>query len=125
MVIRGVNVGRPYRFSPFFDRTNNPASGYQGGKNGAPGIYELSDGRRPNPKATVWVDPDTDIIMGLPGGGGYGDPLDRDPRAVRDDVLDELVSPERAREDYGVVLTPDLEIDWEATDRLRAERRAG
>src|SRR5690606_25454902 len=69
MVIRGVNVGRPYRFSPFFDRTNNPASGYQGGKNGAPGIYELSDGRRPNPKATVWVDPDTDIIMGLPGGG--------------------------------------------------------
>src|SRR5690606_33885015 len=125
MVIRGVNVGRPYRFSPFFDRTNIPASGYQGGKNGAPGIYELSDGRRPNPKATVWVDPDTDIIMGLPGGGGYGDPLDRDPRAVRDDVLDELVSPERAREDYGVVLTPDLEIDWEATDRLRAERRAG
>ncbi|MFS8533427.1 MAG: hypothetical protein FWJ91_16885, partial [Sphaerobacter thermophilus] len=84
-----------------------------------------SDGRRTNHKATVWVDPDTNIIMGLTGGGGYGDPLDRDPRAVRDDVLDELVSPERAREDYGVVLTPDLEIDWEATDRLRAERRAG
>jgi len=62
------------------------------------------------------------------GGGGWGDPLDRDAAKVRDDVLDEYVSPESAREDYGVVLTGSLEgldlaVDGEATARLRAEMR--
>jgi N-methylhydantoinase B len=61
------------------------------------------------------------------GGGGYGDPLKRDPQAVLDDVLDELVSVEGAARDYGVVLTGSLEdlslaIDESATARLRAAR---
>ena len=63
------------------------------------------------------------------GGGGWGDPLDRPARRVLDDVLDEYVSVEGARRDYGVVLTGDLwaltlAIDHEATARLRAEMRA-
>lgn len=63
------------------------------------------------------------------GGGGWGDPLDRDPEAVRDDVLDELVSLESARRDYGVVLTGRIEdatlaVDAAATERLRGELRA-
>jgi N-methylhydantoinase B len=63
------------------------------------------------------------------GGGGWGDPLDRDPQAVLDDVLDEYVSVEGAERDYGVVLTGSLEeltleIDEPATERLRAQRRA-
>jgi N-methylhydantoinase B len=56
------------------------------------------------------------------GGGGWGDPLARDPAAVREDVLDELVSLEAARRDYGVVLDPaTLEVDAAATAALRAE----
>jgi N-methylhydantoinase B len=43
------------------------------------------------------------------GGGGWGDPLDRDPQAVLDDVLDEYVSVAGAERDYGVVLTGSLE----------------
>jgi N-methylhydantoinase B len=63
------------------------------------------------------------------GGGGWGDPLARDPQQVLDDVLDEYVSAEAARRDYGVVLTGtlealDLAIDRAATDALRTERRA-
>ena len=63
------------------------------------------------------------------GGGGWGDPLDRDPQAVLDDVLDEYVSVDGARSDYGVVLTGSLEdltleIDSGATTELRAELRA-
>ena len=61
------------------------------------------------------------------GGGGWGDPLLRDPNAVRDDVLDEYVSLEAARRDYGVVLVGDedaLEVDWDATKKLRASRGA-
>ena len=43
------------------------------------------------------------------GGGGWGDPLDRDPAAVLDDVWDEYVSVEGAFTDYGVVVTGTLE----------------
>jgi N-methylhydantoinase B len=63
------------------------------------------------------------------GGGGWGDPLARPTDKVLGDVLDEYVSVERARRDYGVVLTGDLweltlAVDVEATERLRAEMRA-
>jgi N-methylhydantoinase B len=64
------------------------------------------------------------------GGGGWGDPLERDPEKVRDDVLDEYVSVEAARRDYGVVLTGSaedysLEVDREATGALRDRLRYG
>ena len=52
------------------------------------------------------------------GGGGWGDPLDRDPELVALDVLQGKVSPEAAERDYGVVVG-----DGEATRRLRAELR--
>ena len=62
------------------------------------------------------------------GGGGWGDPLDREPQAVLDDVLDEYVSLAGAERDYGVVLTGSLEdltlaVDEQATEKLRAGRR--
>ena len=58
------------------------------------------------------------------GGGGWGDPLDRDPERVRWDVIEEHISITAAREEYGVVLDPDtLEIDSRETARLRAELR--
>ena len=62
----------------------------------------------------------------VPSGGGYGDPLDRDPELVRNDVLDEFTTRDLAAQDYGVVLVGegfDLAVDRDATDRLRAERR--
>ena len=59
------------------------------------------------------------------GGGGWGDPLERDPEAVRADVVAELVSREAARSDYGVVIRADLTLDAPATQRLRAEMQAG
>jgi N-methylhydantoinase B len=63
------------------------------------------------------------------GGGGWGDPLERDPALVRFDVLEELVSREAARDHYGVILTDDLTLDGDATkqrrDALRSSRKAG
>ena len=65
------------------------------------------------------------------GAGGWGDPLERDPRLVLRDVRDEYVTIEGANRDYGAVITgdphhhpEDLELDLDATARLRAERRA-
>jgi N-methylhydantoinase B len=60
------------------------------------------------------------------GGAGFGPSLLRDPEAVREDVLDEIISVERAREKYGVVFTGtveefDLAVDVAATEVLRRE----
>ncbi|AFK21025.1 hydantoinase B/oxoprolinase family protein (plasmid) [Haloferax mediterranei ATCC 33500] len=54
------------------------------------------------------------------GGGGFGDPFERDPEAVRQDVIDGYVSREAAEEQYGVVVTEDDEIDFEATEARRS-----
>ena len=62
-------------------------------------------------------------IVRTGGGGGWGDPLERDPELVRADVLEELVSREAAREQYGVVLRDDLSIDEEATRRVAFHAR--
>jgi N-methylhydantoinase B len=58
------------------------------------------------------------------GGGGYGDPWQRDPEAVETDVRNGYVSIEKAREDYGVVVDPaTLQADLAATKKLRSERK--
>ncbi len=57
------------------------------------------------------------------GGGGYGDPLDRSPEMVLDDVLDRKVSLESARADYGVVISGTA-VEVAATVALRNEMRA-
>ncbi|MGY6537134.1 MAG: hydantoinase B/oxoprolinase family protein [Pararhodobacter sp.] len=64
------------------------------------------------------------------GGGGFGDPLMRDPKAVCEDVIDDYVSIERAAKDYGVVIREidadlcEYAVDEGATEALRAEIRA-
>lgn len=59
------------------------------------------------------------LRMVNPCGGGWGDPEERDPEAVRQDVLNDLISRERADSVYGVVLTDELEVDEAATGRRR------
>jgi len=64
-----------------------------------------------------------------PTGGGYGDPLDREPQMVLDDVLDGFISVDHARDDYGVVLSEvddgyGWQVDAAATNARRAELRA-
>ena len=65
------------------------------------------------------------VIMESAGGGGYGDPLERDPEAVRADVREGFVSAERARDGYGVVLDAAAEVDEEATAIAREALRRG
>ncbi len=64
---------------------------------------------------------DGDLVRSVTGtGGGFGDPRDREPERVRDDVLDGYVTVERARAEYGVVLDAStLELDAAETARLR------
>ncbi|RYF58026.1 MAG: hydantoinase B/oxoprolinase family protein [Comamonadaceae bacterium] len=62
------------------------------------------------------------IRLRTPTGGGFGDPYGRDPQLVASDVERGVVSTERAREAYGVVLTEDGKVDEDQTTRLRASR---
>jgi N-methylhydantoinase B len=57
-----------------------------------------------------------------PAGGGYGNPLERDPAKVADDVLDEVISIETALKDYGVVVSAKGAVDEVATTKARAGR---
>src|SRR5262249_47933177 len=59
------------------------------------------------------------VIMRSSGGGGYGDPLRRVPALVAEDVAHGYVSPAAAREIYGVVLTPEGDVDAAATTARR------
>jgi N-methylhydantoinase B len=64
------------------------------------------------------------VIFRTAGGGGWGDPLERDAMRTRDDVARKLMSETKAREEYGVVLTGSgLELDRRATDELRASMK--
>src|SRR6202044_2341229 len=68
---------------------------------------------------------DSEVIVRTGGGGGWGDPLEREPAQVRADVIEELVSRHVAEEDYGVVLRDDLTLDEAATARRRSGLRSG
>ena len=72
------------------------------------------------------VGPNDVITIFAGGGGGYGDPLERDPSKVWEDVVNGLVTVEAARRDYKVALNPDsLEVDVAVTKQLRSELHQG
>jgi N-methylhydantoinase B len=66
------------------------------------------------------------LAYSFQGGGGMGDPIDREPREVAEDVIDDYVSREAAAKIYGVLLDGDDGVDKEATavrrNAIRAER---
>ena len=111
----------------------HPSRGVRGGSPGAAtDAWKLDgDGARVEiaKTAAVELEPEERIVSKTGGGGGYGDPLDRDPALVLDDVLEGWVSAERADLVYGVVLRSgsgleEIEVDLEATRVRRAELRA-
>lgn len=112
---------------------DHPISGMCGGEPGTPYTNRFEVGspaeRRIALREQAMLPAGAVIAYQHGGGGGFGDPLLRDPEAVRDDVLDELVSPAAARERYGVVLTGSLEdydlaVDAAATTELRGRIRS-
>jgi N-methylhydantoinase A/oxoprolinase/acetone carboxylase beta subunit/N-methylhydantoinase B/oxoprolinase/acetone carboxylase alpha subunit len=110
------------------ERTTCPPWGLHGGASGAPADAVV---RRPGEPARhikkqtgLRLDSGTSIALRTAGGGGWGDPLRRDPRRVVDDVLDGYVSAQAARDFYGVELDADATPDLEATARLRAKLSA-
>ncbi len=121
-------------YSLLGDHNFVPPAGVFGGESGAPARWELiRDGevRRISPEfrsktAGAPLRAGDVIRLSTQGGGGFGDPLERDPARVRQDVADGKVSPEKARRSYGVVLDgDDMTVDVEATREQRAELATG
>jgi N-methylhydantoinase B len=83
---------------------------------------------KPMVGAHIPVPLEAEAIVRTGGGGGWGDPLERDAALVRADVLEELISQAAARDQYGVVFGHDLAIDQTATqrqrERIRSDRKA-
>jgi N-methylhydantoinase B len=63
------------------------------------------------------------LVFFAPGGGGFGDPLDREPARVANDVANGWVTRDRAREMYGVALREDGSVDTAETAQLRERIR--
>ena len=119
-----VRTDQPFRFSPLFDRLHHTAAGYAGGGDGAHAEIALSNGERYTQKGSRELPAGTEITLNLPGGGGFYDPLERDPELVLADVRNGFVSMEAARSRYGVELYHEtLALDLDATQREREMRR--
>jgi N-methylhydantoinase B len=99
-----------------FDRIANPPKGRDGGLDGAAGRVELKSGATLRTKGFQII-PDGDrLMLYLPGGGGMGNPAERDPALVERDVRDGLVSIQSARRNYRIALAPHGAVDAEAED---------
>jgi N-methylhydantoinase B len=121
--------------SSIADRTKYPAPGLLGGEEGAAGEIALDDGTRLHAKSLVDLGRGDIVHVNLPGGGGYGDPHQRDPGKVLWDVIEGYVTPEEAEESYAVAvrytgkaeelvkLADRWVIDQPRTAELRARRR--
>ena len=131
----GCRTQETWTVSAMVDRINHPPEGMLGGGPGARGEFLLDGERSGQPKALLALGPDQRVQLNLPGGGGFGNPLERDPAMVLADVVEGYVSMEGAERDYGVVirrvgpadrmvrLPEDYRIDAKATEALRSERR--
>lgn len=129
----GLGVRRDYRLLAdgrmisVLERCNSPHWGVAGGLPGGR-TYGVLDSSIYGQGFEIIKTPDQPIAkedllsIRTGGGGGYGNPLERDPERVLEDVLEELVSIEAAQELYGVVFDDEGRIDYEDTKRIRESR---
>jgi len=131
--LKEFRVLRDSYFLCVADRSILGCWGLKGGKAGRPFRVTVDPGSSRERVLPGLVD-DEPIVAGTlvrvetTGGGGWGDPLEREPDRVALDVLQGKVSARAARDDYGVVLAiaaDDVRIDVVATEALRARVRAG
>jgi N-methylhydantoinase B len=128
----GCGVKKVYRFlvegsiTYQDDRHHTYPYGVDGGKPGAPSDKTLirRDGEEiklPSKVRDVPIHEGDRLVFETAGAGGLGDPLERDPERVVQDVRWNLVSPEAAEEEYGVILDARNEVDTEKTKSRREE----
>lgn len=101
--------------------------GFANGKDGKVGALSLKypDGTQkelPSKIPNTTVKKGSSLKMTGPCGGGYGNPFERYPQAVLEDYLDDYISIEQARDEYGVVITETAQLNMKATNKLRESK---
>jgi N-methylhydantoinase B len=128
MVVQALS---PFSVTTRIDRVHCKPWGLHEGKEAAgngigirrKGVWDTD---LPNAKIFgVRLRPGDAYLMQSGGGGGFGSPLERDPKLVAYDVQEGYVSAEAAHQEYGVVLSPEGLVDLEATESLRQKLAAG
>jgi N-methylhydantoinase B len=132
----GLGLRRDYvvegdvSFSVLADRGKFPPWGFAGGMDAGVARYVRNpdtDREEELPsKFTLRLAPGETVRVQMAGGGGYGDPSERDPEHVLADVREEKITVARARAAYGVVVDAEtLELDRDATQRERGVQARG
>ena len=112
------------------DRQRFLPYGLMGGRSGTASFSQINPGRddeRTLPSKGLFDLKRGDVFHHITAGAaGWGDPLEREPHLVLEDVRNEKLTDEYVREEYGVVLSQDgdLTVDWESTERLRQQIRS-
>ncbi len=105
------------------ERMKFPARGRSGGGDGRVGVARLEAGKHLAGKGEQIIPRDDLLIFETPGGGGYGDPLQRDIKLVQQDFNAGLISRKCARALYAVVFDQNNQLDISATEQLRKPRK--
>jgi N-methylhydantoinase B len=91
-------------FFAALDRINHPPRGREGGSNGKSGSLILSNGSTLRPKGEQIIPAGERLTVLTPGGAGYGNPKERNPQSIAQDIDFGLVSVEAASSDYGILV---------------------
>ncbi len=108
-----------------FDRLRFAARGRDGGAEGSLGSVALKSGPQFTTKSTHTIPAGDRVVLEIPGAGGFGAAVTRDPQRVAAEVAEGLVTRDAARDAYAVVLTAEGAVDALETDQLRASRSSG
>jgi len=129
----GLSLRRDIRFltdvtwARYSDRQKFKPLGLFGGMEGSMGSLilnpETPEQKKCRSKGVDQIKAGDLLSICLPGSGGYGTPTERDPEAVRWDVVNGKISMESARKDYRVVFDDEMGLDMKATETLRNEIR--
>lgn len=106
----------------WFERSKTTAWGIQGGKEGKPPtvVVEKNGNKKEFLKVNAHpLEKDSQVVVLTGGGGGFGDPFERDVNKVLNDCVQGYITIEHARQEYGVAITDDYVIDEEITSSLR------
>lgn len=125
-IYRTTRLEAPTRLYLWFERSVTPAWGLFGGGTAVGPDVVINPGQADERHLLkvngLALEPGDVVDLRTGGGGGFGDPFERDPERVRADVLDGYVSREAAARDCGVALDEELRVDATATERLRRRR---
>ena len=98
----GAREGHELDIQAMFDRVDHPAKGRRGAGEGASTMIAQDDGSAMKGKGKQFVPHGRRVVMAFPGGGGYGDPKERDVKDVKRDLARGYISSKTAASDYGL-----------------------